>query len=280
MATEDADAIAPGTCPTASGMPMLGLGTWENEDADQCAESVRTALETGYRHIDTAQAYRNEDAVGDGIAAADVDREEIFLATKVWISKLGHDDVIESTHDSLDRLGVDYVDLLYVHWPSGEYDPEETLSALSELYDEGLIENVGVSNFLPENLEVAVDVCDAPIFANQVELHPMLPQEEIREACDNYDIEVVGYSPLARGQVINQPVIQEIAEKHDATEAQVSLAWAREKGVTAIPKATGAEHIRDNWESLTVELDQEDINAIDAIDETSREVDPDFAPWN
>ncbi|MDS0477893.1 aldo/keto reductase [Natrinema sp. 1APR25-10V2] len=280
MATEDADAIAPGTCPTASGMPMLGLGTWENEDADQCAESVRTALETGYRHIDTAQAYRNEDAVGDGIAAADVDREEIFLATKVWISKLGHDDVIESTRDSLDRLGVDYVDLLYVHWPSGEYDPEETLSALSELHDEGLIENVGVSNFLPENLEVAVDVCDAPIFANQVELHPMLPQEEIREACDNYDIEVVGYSPLARGQVFNQPEIQEIAEKHDATEAQVSLAWAREKGVTAIPKATGAEHIRDNWESLTVELDQEDINAIDAIDETSREVDPDFAPWN
>ncbi|WP_254764192.1 aldo/keto reductase [Natrinema marinum] len=280
MATEDADAIAPGTCPTANGMPMLGLGTWENDDAEQCAESVQTALETGYRHIDTAQAYRNEDAVGDGIAAADVDREEVFLATKVWISKLGRDDVLESARDSLDRLGVDYVDLLYVHWPSGEYDPEETLSALSELHEEGLIENVGVSNFLPENLEVAVDVCDAPIFANQVELHPMLPQEEIREACDNYDIDVVGYSPLARGQVFNQPEIQAVAEKHDVTEAQVSLAWAREKGVTTIPKATGAEHIRDNWESLTVELDREDINKIDAIDETSREVDPDFAPWN
>ncbi|WP_226479233.1 aldo/keto reductase [Natrinema amylolyticum] len=280
MGTEDAETVAPGTCPTANGMPMLGLGTWQNDDAEQCAESVRTALETGYRHIDTAQAYDNEAAVGEGIARADVDREDVFLATKVWYSNLAHDDVLETTRDSLDRLGVDSVDLLYVHWPSGEYDAEETLSAFSELSDEGLIENVGVSNFQPEHLEEAVDVCDAPIFANQVELHPLLPQEEIREACENYDIEVVGYSPLARGQVFQQPEIQTVAEKHDASEAQVSLAWAREKGVTAIPKATGEVHISDNWESLTVDLDREDINRIDAIDETSREIDPGFAPWN
>ncbi len=144
----------------------------------------------------------------------------------------------------------------------------------------GLIENVAVSNFQPEQLEEAVDVCDAPIFANQVELHPLLPQDEIREACENYDVEVVGYSPLARGQVFDQPELQAVAEKHGVTEAQVSLAWAREKGVTAIPKATGEDHIEDNWASLTVDLDQDDIDTIDAIDETSREVDPDFAPWN
>ncbi|ELY85898.1 aldo/keto reductase [Natrinema altunense] len=280
MATEDADPIAPETCPTANGMPMLGLGTWQNDDAEQCAESVRTALDAGYRHIDTAQAYDNEDAVGEGIAQADVDREDIFLATKIWISNLEHDDVLETARDSLDRLGVDYVDLLYVHWPAGEYDAEGTLSAFSELYDEGLIENVAVSNFQPEQLEEAVDVCDAPIFANQVELHPLLPQDEIREACENYDVEVVGYSPLARGQVFDQPELQAVAEKHGVTEAQVSLAWAREKGVTAIPKATGEDHIEDNWASLTVDLDQDDIDTIDAIDETSREVDPDFAPWN
>ncbi|OLZ40936.1 aldehyde oxidoreductase [Natrinema saccharevitans] len=277
---EDADTVASETCPTTNGMPMLGLGTWQNDDPDQCAESVRTALETGYRHIDTAQAYDNEEAVGEGIAAADVDREEVFLATKVWISNLAHDDVLETARASLDRLGVDYVDLLYVHWPSGEYNPEGSLSALSELYDEGLIENVGVSNFRPVDLEVAVDVCDAPILANQVELHPLLPQAEIREACENYDVEVVGYSPLARGQVFDQPEIQDVAEKHGVTEAQISLAWAREKGVTAIPKATSADHIADNWASLTVDLDREDIDTIDAIDETSREVDPDFAPWN
>jgi len=280
MVTSDAETIPPETCPTTTGMPMLGLGTWQNEAHDQCAESVRTALETGYRHIDTAQAYRNEDAVGEGIAAADVDREDIFLATKVWIDNLASDDVLETTRDSLDRLGVDSVDLLYVHWPSRAYDAEDTLSAFSELYDEGLIERIGVSNFQPEHLEEAVEVCDAPIFANQVELHPLLPQAEIREVCEANDVEVVGYSPLARGKVFDQPVIQDIAAKHDASEAQVSLAWAREKGVTAIPKATSEAHITDNWESLPLELEQEDIDAIDAIDETSRQVDPDFAPWN
>ena len=280
MGTEDAETVAPGTCPTASGMPMLGLGTWQNDDPEQCAESVRTALETGYRHIDTAQAYDNEAAVGEGIAAADVDREEVFLATKVWISNLAHDDVLETARESVDRLGVDSVDLLYVHWPSGEYDAEETLSAFSQLYDEGLIENVGISNFLPEQVHEAVDVCDAPILANQVELHPLLPQDEIREACENAGVEVVAYSPIARGEVFDQPEIQDVAEKHGVSEAQVSLAWAREKGVTTIPKATGEEHIRDNWESLTLELDREDIDKIDSIDETNREVDPDFAPWN
>ncbi|GAB7118390.1 aldo/keto reductase [Natrinema sp. JCM 9743] len=280
MGTNDAEQTAPETYPSANGMPMLGLGTWQNDDAEQCAESVRTALDAGYRHIDTAQAYDNEAAVGEGIAQADVDREDIFLATKIWITNLEHDDVLETARDSLDRLGVDYVDLLYVHWPAGEYDAEGTLSAFSELYDEGLIENVGVSNFQPEHLEEAVDICDAPIFANQVELHPLLPQDELREVCENHDIEVVGYSPLARGQVFDQPEMQAVAEKHGVTEAQVSLAWAREKGVTAIPKATGEDHIEDNLASLTVELDQDDIDTIDAIDETSREVDPDFGPWN
>ncbi|ELY49798.1 aldo/keto reductase [Natronorubrum bangense JCM 10635] len=261
-------------------MPMLGLGTWQNEDPEQCAESVRTALETGYRHIDTAQIYENEAAVGEGIARADVDREEVFLATKIWISNLEPDDVLETARESLDRLGVEYVDLLYVHWPARTYDPEATLEAFSQLYDEGLIENVGVSNFEPEQLEEAIESCDVPILANQVELHPMLPQQELRETCEQHDVELVAYSPLARGAVFDQPEIQEIADKHDASEAQISLAWLREAGVTAIPKATGEAHIRDNWASLALELAQDDIDAIDAIEERSREVDPDFAPWN
>ena len=280
MGTEDAETVAPGTCPTANGMPMLGLGTWQNDDPEQCAETVRTALETGYRHIDTAQIYENEAAVGEGIARADVDREEVFLATKVWISNLAYDDVLETTRESLDRLGVDYVDQLYVHWPARTYDAEETLSAFDELYDEGLIENVGISNFEPEQVHEAVDICDAPILANQVELHPLLPREDVREACENAGVEVVAYSPLARGAVFDRPEIREVAEKHGVSEAQVSLAWAREKGVTTIPKATGEDHLGDNWESLTLELDREDINTIDSIDETNRTIDPDFAPWN
>jgi 2,5-diketo-D-gluconate reductase B len=270
--------LDPDSVPYAGQMPMLGLGTWENDDADQCTESVRTALETGYRHIDTAQAYRNEDAVGEGIAAADVPREDVFLATKVWISKLSSDDVLESTRDSIDRLGVDYVDLLYIHWPAGEYDPEETLQAFDELYDEGTIEAVGVSNFEPHHVDEARDHLDAPVFANQVEMHPMLQQAELREYAAETDLELVAYSPLARGEVFENDTLVDIAEKHDASAAQVSLAWLREKGVTAIPKATSAAHIRDNFGSIDLALDDEDVAAIDDIDTVDRRVHPDFAP--
>ena len=268
----------PSGAPERSGMPVLGLGTWENDDAEQCVESVRTALETGYRHIDTAQIYRNETAVGDGIAAADVDREEVFLATKVWIDELGGDDVVDSAEASLERLGVDAVDLLYAHWPADAYDPEETLPAFETLYDDGRIDRIGVSNFEPRHIETAREAIDAPIFANQVEVHPLLQQEELREYCDDIGVELVAYSPLARGKVFDVPELQAVAEKHGVSEAQVSLAWLREKGITAIPKATGADHIEDNWASLGLELDEADVAEIDAIDREARQVNPDFGP--
>jgi 2,5-diketo-D-gluconate reductase B len=266
--------------PHAETMPMLGLGTWENTDPEQCADSVRTALETGYRHIDTAQAYGNEVAVGDGIAVAAVDREEVFLATKVWIDSLSHDDVVRTTEASLDRLGVASVELLYVHWPAREYDPEETLAAFDALVDRGLVDRVGVSNFEPSQLETAVDRLDAPVFANQVECHPLLQQRDLREVCAAHNVEVVAYSPLARGAVLDDPVLTDIAEAHGVSAAQVSLAWLREKGVTAIPKATGRAHIEDDWASLDVELDAGEVERIDAIDRRDRRVDPGFAPWN
>ncbi len=270
----------PAEVPHADAMPMLGLGTWENTDAEQCAVSVEFALETGYRHIDTAQVYDNESSVGRGIATADVDREEIFLATKVWIDNLSYDDVIDTTEASLDRLGVDRVDLMYVHWPARAYDAEQTLSAFDELLDRGLVDRVGVSNFEPEQVEEAVDLLDAPVFANQVECHPLLPQEELRAACDDHDVEVVAYSPLARGAVMDDPVLTDIADDHAVSAAQVSLAWLREKGVTAIPKATSEAHIEDNWASLDCSLSPAEIERIDAIDRTDRRVDPGFAPWN
>jgi 2,5-diketo-D-gluconate reductase B len=262
-----------------SEMPTLGLGTWQNSDPEACANAVATALEMGYRHVDTAQAYDNEESVGDGLARADVPREDVFLATKVWIDQLAYDDVLSSTEESLEKLGVDYVDLLYVHWPSGEYDPADTLAAFDELHDEGLIERIGISNFQPEQVVEAIETADAPIFANQIECHPLLPQEELRAHCADHDVEVVAYSPLARGEVFGVPEIKSVAEKHDVSEAQVSLAWLREKGVTAIPKATGEAHIRDNWESRTLELDEEDVATIDGIERREREVDPSFSPW-
>ena len=262
----------------ANGMPVLGLGTWKNEDPAACAESVRTALEMGYRHIDTAQIYGNEAAVGEGIAAADVDREEVFLATKVWISNLSRADVVETTQESLAKLGVDAVDLLYVHWPAGEYDPDETLPAFDELVDRGLTDRVGVSNFEPDHVERAMETLDAPVFANQVETHPFCTQTELREHAAEHGYELVAYSPLARGAVFDDETLAEIAAAHDASAAQVSLAWLREKGVTAIPKATSETHIRDNWASRNLALTDAEIDAIDAIDRTHREVYPDFAP--
>ncbi|MFO7834844.1 MAG: aldo/keto reductase [Halohasta sp.] len=261
-------------------MPMLGLGTWENDDPEACAASVETALEMGYRHIDTAQAYGNEAAVGEGIAAADVDRDDVFLATKVWIDNLAHDDVIETTEASLDRLGVDSVDLMYVHWPSRTYDAEETLAAFDELHVDGKIDRVGVSNFEPDQLREAIEIADAPIVANQVECHPLFQQDELREVADAEGVELVAYSPLARGDVFDVPELQEIADAHDASAAQVSLAWLRQQGITAIPKATSKAHIRDNWQSLSLTLSDEEIDRIESIEETGRRVDPSFGPWN
>ncbi|WP_136687912.1 aldo/keto reductase [Halorhabdus amylolytica] len=263
-------------------LPEIGLGTWQNEDPKQCAESVRTALEMGYRHVDTAEFYGNEDAVGEGIARADVDRDEIFLATKVHPSATGvaYEEVLEAAENSRERLGVESLDLLYVHWPTGEYDPEETLPAFDELRESGLIEHVGVSNFEPYNLDRALDVLDVPLFANQIEMHPLLPQAELREYADEHDHHVVAYSPLARGDVFDVPEITEIAKKHGVSEAQVSLAWVRQKGAYPIPKATSEAHIRDNFGSLDLELDADDIAAIDAIDRTERHVDFDSAPWH
>jgi len=255
----------------------LGLGTWQNTDPETCRKSVEYALNMGYRHIDTAQAYRNEENVGKGIENSDTDREDIFLASKVWIDNLAPENVISSTEESLEKLGTDYVDLMYIHWPSGDYSGKETLEAFEELKDRGLIKNIGVSNFEVTQMDEALKHVD--IYANQVEMHPLLPQKELRQACDENDVEMVAYSPLARGEVFNVRELHEIAEKHGVSEAQVSLAWIMEKGVTPIPKASTEEHIRDNFHSREFKLDEEDIEEIDSIRGEERMVDPEFGPW-
>ncbi|MFC4449230.1 aldo/keto reductase [Halorussus aquaticus] len=266
-------------------MPMLGLGTYQDADYDECVENVRTALEMGYRHVDTTErreAYYNETAVGDAVAQVDVPRDELFVATKVGPEDLDYDHVYRSVEESLDRLGMEYIDLLYVHWPTGDYDVTETLDAFADLREEGLIERIGVSNFTVDLLAEAVAVADEPIFANQVEMHPLLPQTELREFCarDDVNVELVAYSPIARGNVEAVGELWEVAEKHGATPEQVSLAWLREKGVTAIPESTSEDHLRENWLSLGVDLDPEDVETLDSIDEHRRIVDPDEAPWN
>jgi diketogulonate reductase-like aldo/keto reductase len=258
-----------------------GLGTWENDIFDECVASVRTALEEGYRHVDTAQAYGNEDAVGEGIAAADVDREDVFLATKIDTSNLGYDDVHATARESLERLGTDYVDLLYVHWPIDTYEAGETLRAFQELADEGLVRRVGVSNFLPRRLEEAAAVLEDPVYAHQVELHPYLQQEGLRAYAVENDHYLVAYSPLARGRVLDDPVIEEVAAKHEASTAQVALAWALDLDrVVPIPKSSSEAHIRENWRAADLELDEEDHERIADLDCGEREIDFRGAPWN
>jgi diketogulonate reductase-like aldo/keto reductase len=262
-------------------IPRLGLGTYRMTDREECVNAVTTALESGYRHVDTAQMYDNESFVGEAIAAADVPREDVFLATKLDTDNTGYDDVLATTDESRERLGVDTLDLLYVHWPTDAYDPEETLPALDALYDDGVVDHVGLSNFTPTQLETAIERLDAPVYAHQVEMHPLLQQEELLSMAQEHDHWLVAYSPIARGEVYDVPEIQAVAEKHDATPAQVSLAWLLAKeNVVVIPKAANPDHVRENFGALDVDLDAADVARIDGIERTHRIVDFPSAPWN
>ena len=267
-------------------LPRLGLGTYSDNNRDQWRDIVESALDVGYRHVDTAQVYENEEYVGEGLAAADVPREDVFLATKtVHVDVPGPDpdteDVIEAAEGCLERLGVDYVDLLYVHWPVGIYDPDVVLPAYDRLYDEGKIRNVGLSNFEPDQLDEARETLDAPLFAHQVEMHPLLQQEHIHEYAVEHDHWLVAYSPIAQGKVFDVPEIQEVAEKHDATPAQVSLAWLLSKeNVAAIPRTMDEEHLRSNFEAQELDLDEEDVAKIDSIEREERCIDSDHGPWH
>ncbi|GGN10789.1 aldo/keto reductase [Halarchaeum nitratireducens] len=259
----------------------LGLGTYENTDPADCRNAVRAALEAGYRHVDTAQMYDNETYVGGGIADADVERDEVFLATKLDTDNLARDAVHETTAESLEALDTEYVDLLYVHWPIDGYDPAETLPALDTLRTEGAIRNVGLSNFTPDLLEEAIEHLESPVFAHQVEMHPLLQQDGLHERALADDHWLVAYCPVARGQVADVPELVEIAGKHDATPYQVSLAWLLSKeNVAAIPKATSEAHIVENYGALDLDLDDGDVARIDGIEREERLVDFPAAPWN
>jgi len=261
-------------------LPSIGLGTYSDDNREQWRERVRVALDAGYRHVDTAQGYENESYVGEGIADADRSREDILVATKVDTGNLGYDDVIASTEASCDRLGLDRIDLLYVHWPVDAYDPADTLAAFDALVDRGLVDRVGLSNFTSAMLDEARDNLDAPVAAHQVECHPLCPQAELRAYAADHGHRLVAYSPLAKGEVFDVPAIREVAERRDATPAQVSLAWLDAKGVAAVPKASSEGHMRDNLAAPDLELTNEDVAAIDAIGREYRVIDPDWAPWN
>ena len=258
-------------------LPAPGFGTFKLTDED-CVRAVQTALETGYQHVDTAQYYENEESVGRGIAAADVPREEVTVATKLWHDNLAREDVLSGVQESREGLGVDTIDVVYVHWPANTYDPAETLGALSELQDDGALDAVGLSNFTPELADEALEHCGAPVAAVQAEVHPLLPQDDLREYCAARGLDLVGYNPLMHGFALDRPEVEAVATKHGVSPARAILAWHHARGVVPIPKATSDEHIQDNWRSRDVELDDEDVERIDGIEERRRLGDPEFAP--
>lgn len=259
-----------------SRVPKLGLGTWQLE-GELCRTMVEKAIAMGYRHIDTAQAYANEAKVGAGIAASGVDREDLWVTTKVWMDNAAADAVVKSTHDSLRRLGLDHLDLLLIHWPSEKVPLSETLGAMEKLMRSGETRYIGVSNFPPSLLRESLEM--APLQCIQVEHHPYLAQDEIRQLAERRELMLTAYSPLARGEVMEDETLQAIAEETGKSPAQVVLRWlTQHRNVAAIPKSSSVEHLRSNLEIFDFELDAGQANRIAKLAEGKRLIDPDFAP--
>lgn len=257
-------------------VPRLGFGTWKINGAE-CFTAVRDALEIGYRHIDTARAYGNEREVGAALAASHVERSEIFLTTKIWMDDFEPARLRAAAEDSLRNLGTDYVDLLLLHWPDPAVSLERSLETLTALREEGMVGQLGVSNFPPGLLRQAVE--SAPVFCDQVEFHPFLAQDELLEIATAEDLMITAYAPLARGQVLSDPVLASIAAEVGASPSQVALRWLLEKPrVAVIPKAASRSNRLANFAVFDVELTDEHLAAIDALPKDRRGFDPAWAP--
>jgi 2,5-diketo-D-gluconate reductase B len=244
-------------------VPAVGLGTWQIT-GPACVEAVRDALALGYRHIDTARAYRNEREVGDGIRASGVPRADIFLVTKVPPSSAAPDRLRASCEASLADLGVDSVDLLLLHWPAPQVPLADTLGAMSALRDEGRIAHLGVSNFPPRLLREALEL--APVFNDQVEFHPYERQDELVDIARQHDVLITAYSPLARGRVATDPTLREIGAAHGKTPGQVALRWLLDHPKTCVvPKASSHDRRAENLDVFDFELADEERARIDAL---------------
>jgi 2,5-diketo-D-gluconate reductase B len=263
-------------------VPEIGFGTYKLI-GKQCGDCVRRALDLGYRHIDTAQFYRNEMEVGQAIRDSHMEREELFVTTKIWHTNMTHSRVLTSTEESLRSLDMDYVDLLLIHWPNLEVDIRETLDAMLILRDQGKALNIGVSNFPIRMLREIVDELNMPIFCNQVEYHPFLGQFDLLDYAAEQDLLVTAYSPLAVGKVTEDELLIKLAEKYNKTPAQIALRWLIEQEqVVAIPKSSTREHIAQNIDIYDFFLEDEDFDAIDELDKNRRMINPDgLAPdWD
>ena len=251
------------TLPSGDELPRVGLGTWDLHGGT-VRESIRAALDAGYAHVDTAEGYGNEAAVGE--ALAEYDREEVFLTSKVLPKHLAYESLIDACEASLDRLGTDYLDLYLVHWPNPAVSLRETLDAMARLHERALVRNVGVSNFDPYRLSAAQHVSDVPIAVNQIELHPGFYRPEWVEYCQENDVVVEAAAPLARTELFGNEVVRDLADAYGRTPAQVILRWTVEKDAVVLPKSGSPEHVRENGDLFDWELDPEDHERLDDLD--------------
>ncbi|MFC7471840.1 aldo/keto reductase [Actinomadura keratinilytica] len=261
-------------------MPQLGFGVWQVPD-DEAFTAVGAALDAGYRSIDTAAAYGNEEGTGKAIARSGIPREELFVTTKLWNSDHGYDAALRAFDSSLEKLGLDHVDLYLIHWPLLAKDTAvDTYKALEKIYSEGRARAIGVSNFLPEHLERLIDATSVIPAVNQIELHPHLQQRAAREYHDEQGITTEAWSPLGQGKgLLEVPAVVAIARKHNVTPAQVVLRWHVQLGNVAIPKSVTPSRIVENIDVFSFELDEEDMAAIRALNE-DRRLGPDPAEFN
>lgn len=254
-------------------IPELGFGTWQTPNGDVAVSAVKKALEVGYRHIDTAQGYKNEDSVGQAIKESGIPREEIFLTTKLWNENHSYDLVLSSFEESLKKLQTDYIDLFLIHWPNPvkfrdnwQSANAETWRAMEELYQAGKIKAIGVSNFLPHHFEELKKTATIFPMVNQIFLAPGELQKEVVSYCQEHNVLLEAYSPLGTGKIFDVPEMQELSDKYGKTIAQIAIRWSLQHGFLPLPKSVTPSRIEENLAVFAFELSDEDMQRIDQLD--------------
>ncbi|MCM3005565.1 aldo/keto reductase [Priestia koreensis] len=250
-------------------MPWFGLGVYKVEEGQTAVDSVRLAIQHGYRSIDTASFYKNEESVGKGIRESGIPREELFITTKVWNTEQGYDETLAAFDQSLTKLGLDYIDLYLIHWPVKETF-KETWRALEKLYKDEKVRAIGVSNFNINHLERLLEDATVKPMVNQVEYHPLLSQEELHQYCKENGIQLEAWSPLMRGQLLENPVLLDIANKYSKSTAQIVLRWDLQNGVVTIPKSTKEQRIVENASIFDFQLTDDEMKRISNLNENKR----------
>lgn len=252
-------------------MPWLGLGVFKVKDGEEVGNSIKAALEVGYRSIDTAAIYGNEEGVGKAIAESDVPREELFITTKVWNSHHGYEETLAAFNASMEKLGLDFLDLYLIHWPlPSQGKSAETWKALEKLYKDGRVRAIGVSNFKVHHLEEIIANAEIVPMVNQVEYHPRFNQQELHDFCKANKIQLEAWSPLMQGGLLDDPALVDIAAKYNKSTAQIIIRWDMQTGVVTIPKSVKPHRIAENADVFDFELSAEDMDKINVLNKNQR----------